>query len=787
MHLPAERPRTALFTVPPPPVLVGRVEEMTALLSKVRTARAAGRPVLVSAVHGMAGVGKTALARTVADRLAEEFPDARLEVELFGFTPGEEPREAADVLAELLSLAGFDAAQLPASLPGKSQLWRSWLAGRRVLLLLDNVRDADQVRPLLPGAASGCLTLITSRHELDALEDVARFSLDTLPVEDAIALLDHLSGRMPNPGEGHRAELARLCGRLPIALRAVGALLAEMADADLVEAMRSATRPLLNVPEGERAVAAAFAVSYHALDADAQRTLRACAWHPGPDFNACSLAALTEVAQPIAAVALAGLAKRSMLLRLRKGRYGFHDLFLGYALEYSRRHDARAAVAEGRERLYARLGAMVETAVAKVLGNASSPTPRYTGPMFDTPASARDWLASTAGELRRVALAALEAAAPVAFGLAEDVAAWLLMDDRADQAEELREKVALDAGRSGDRRHEARALTGLGKIARMRDERDRAEEFFRKAFELYLEIGDQVGRMDALWGLGDVALRRDEFDQAEQAFQQAYELGLSTGSRKAQGRAVTCLADVAAMRGESDRAAERYGQALTLYQEAGALGGQADALQGLADVAVERGELDEAVERYGRALALYEEIGDRNGQANSLWGLGDVALRRDEFDQAEQAFQRIYKLWSVTGNRRNQAGALQDLADVAVRRGELDQAVERYERASRLYAELGDRLGQADAICGLGDVAVTRDEYDRAAEAYRQARRLYEELGDRNGQADVSLGEARMADRRGDRDLACAAYARAGDIYRVIGLTDWVDHCAQERSRLGCA
>ncbi|MEV7012267.1 tetratricopeptide repeat protein [Streptosporangium sp. NPDC051022] len=747
VHLAAERPTTALFTVIPPPDLVGRDQEINALLAGVRGAREAGCPLVVTALQGMAGVGKTALARAVAARLTGEFPDARLEVDLYGFTPGEEPRDPADVLAELLSLAGFQAADLPVSLPGKSQLWRSWLAGRDVLLVLDNARDAAQVRPLLPGAASQCLVLITSRNELDDLDSATRVRLDTLPVADALTLLDRLSGRTVSADDELRGELARLCGYLPLALRPVGALLAEVSDAEVIEAMRSAARPLLHVPTGERAVAAAFNVSYFAANTAEQAMLRACAWHPGPDFDAYSLAALTECAPAVAALALAGLAKRSMLLRLPGRRYAFHDLFLGYTQERASHDDSDVTVADGHERLCAYLFTTVDLATDELLGRAETRGDSYPGPALGSPKQAHDWLTAATAELRNVAHFALASNLPSAVRLSRIVAWWLLMDNRPDQAYALRTETADHCHRGGDRLGQADAMIGLGDVAATRGEYGEASEAYRQARALYEEIGDRLGQAHAMRGLGGVAATWGEYGEASEA----------------------------------------YRQARALYEEIGDRLGQADAMIGLGGVARIRGEAAEAAEAYRQARALYEEIGDRLGQAHAMIGLGDVAATWGEYGEAAEAYRQARALYEEIGDRLGQAHAMRGLGGVARIRGEYGEAAEAYRQARALYEEIGDRFGQAHAMIGLGDVARMRGEYGEAAEAYRQARALCEEIGDRLGQANISLSEARMAESRGDSALACVAFARAGRIYGMIGLVYWENHCDQERSRLGCS
>ena len=249
----------------------------------------------IHAIGGMAGVGKTAFAVHAAHRLAGRFPGGQIFLPLHGHTPGQRPVDPADALASLLLAAGVPAAQVPAGLEARMALWRDRLAERQLLLVLDDAASSEQVRPLLPGAG-GSLVLVTSRRHLSALDDATAVSLDTLPPDQAAALLVRLAGRAGlSPADPAAGEITRLCGFLPLAIGMVARQLHHhpaWTAAGRAAELASARHRLELMTAENLSVAAAFNLSYADLTADQQRLFRRLGLHPGADIDGYAAAAL---------------------------------------------------------------------------------------------------------------------------------------------------------------------------------------------------------------------------------------------------------------------------------------------------------------------------------------------------------------------------------------------------------------------------------------------------------------------------------------------------------------
>jgi len=317
----------------------GRQQELEQL---AEATAGAGGVLSIHAIGGMAGVGKTAFVVHAAHRLADRFPGGQVFLPLHGHTPGQAPVDPADALASLLLTAGVPPAQIPPGVEARMALWRDRLAGRQLLLVLDDAASSEQVLPLLPGAG-GSLVLVTSRRHLSALDDATAISLDTLPAGEAAALLVRLAGRAGlSPDDSAVDQIARLCGYLPLAIGMVARQLhhhpAWTAAGRAAELTTARDRLELMAAENV-SVAAAFDLSYEDLTMDQQRLFRRLGLHPGPDIDAYAAAALDGTDLAAARRSLEALYDQYLLTEPAAGRYRLHDLIREHARALADRLD----------------------------------------------------------------------------------------------------------------------------------------------------------------------------------------------------------------------------------------------------------------------------------------------------------------------------------------------------------------------------------------------------------------------------------------------------------------
>jgi DNA-binding SARP family transcriptional activator len=634
------------------PGFTGRAQELRALSGLLRRP---GGPVLITAIGGTAGVGKTALAVHWARRVAAEFPDGQLYVNLRGFGPAD-PLPPAEALRAFLDALGVPAARIPATLDGRQALYRGLLDGRRMLIVLDNARDPAQVRPLVP-ATPTTMVLITSRSELAGLvaSDGARsLTLDVLSGTEAYQLI---AGRLGEPrlaAEPEAAdELIGLCARLPLALAITAARAVAhpgFSLAALAAELRDARGRLDALSTGEDAtdVRAVLSWSYQSLQPPAARMFRLLGLHPGPEITAAAAASLAGTPVPETRRLLRELTRCHLLAEPAAGRYAFHDLLRAYAAEQATALDSDddRQAATGRmldHYLHSARSADLQLNPLREPITRIPPPPRR-GVTPETMSSRPRALAWFQAE-HQVLLAAVSLAAETGF----DVHAWQLpwaMVDFLDIRGHWREWAATQrravaaATRSGDVAGQAAATRLLASACARLGDYGQARAHLADCLGLYQQLGDRSGEARAHQSLSWIAERQSAYADALGHSEQALGLFRVIGNRAGQAGALNSVGWCHALLGDPQQARRHCRQALSLHQELCDRHGEAHTWDSLGYAERQLGHLATAATCYQHALRLFRELGARYNEADTLVNIGDTRHASGNQAQARAAWQK---------------------------------------------------------------------------------------------------------------------------------------------------
>ncbi|QUQ63738.1 SARP family transcriptional regulator [Kutzneria sp. CA-103260] len=670
---------------------------------------AGGDAVVISTIAGTAGVGKTALALHWAHRVRHRFPDGQLYANLDGFAVGP-PLRPEQVLFQFLRALGVPAEQVPADLAEASGLYRTVLADRKVLVLLDNAASAEQVRPLLP-ASETCVALVTSRNRLDGLVVInaaRRISLDVLPAAEALDLLARILGRGRTDAEPEAtAELARTAAYLPLALRIAATSLSNHPGRPIVDylaELRGEGR--LDALELDETVAvrSTFALSYGALKPEAQWVFRLMGIAPGLDISAeamTAMAGMAATARP--RVLLDHLATTHLVDQPSYGRYSFHDLLRDYARETAMVTDSGMDRQAALDRLFLYYRRTAVAAVeslypgtVRLVRSTDLPDPVA----FDAPARALAWLNAE----RRNLVAAVEHAVRhgfwrAAWELADSLRFYLLKKSLRVEWRIVATAALTAAEADGDLRAIGAAHFSLGNLA---DDHDEAMGHYEVALRMYEEMNWLHGQAAVHSNLGGIEEDLGRLDAAVGHRGRAVDLARSAGLRQMASAALLNRALTNLMRNELDEVAKDAAESLELADRHEWNDGPGHALYALGLVASLRGRHDEArrlcqeaVDAFHRTQATSDEASSLAHLSFVLAGGGDheeaLAKARQAVTLAEQAHPRIQVL------------ALNALAEARTGLGE--DASDDHRRALDLAREIVARHEECRALIGLGEDA----------------------------------------------------------------------------------
>ncbi|HEX4061881.1 MAG TPA: BTAD domain-containing putative transcriptional regulator [Streptosporangiaceae bacterium] len=617
----------------------GRGEDVDRLCELVPDEAGDGGAVKIAAVTGAGGLGKTTLAVHVAHRLRPHFPDGQVYVNLLGASP--QPLAPGDVLARFLRELGVGGAQIPVDEAERAGLLRTRLTGRRILMLLDDARDAAQVRPLLPGSAS-CTVIVTTRNRLPDLPVTRLVDLNVLGGKEARALFTSIVGiGRANAEAAATDEVLTACAGLPLAIRIAGARLAARQSwtvAAMASRLHSEQRRLDELKAGDLAVRATFEVSFASLPRpvstdriDPARAFRLLGLWQGPAISLPAAAALFGQSDDNAADALEALVDAHLLESPAPDAYRFHDLLRVYAAERSQaepeqiRRDAVRRILTWYLHTAEAAARVISPNNTRVPLGAAEPEVRPLA--FASLEEALGWC-----EDERASLAAATGQASASgmhdIGWQLPAATGSFYYRRSHWADwEATHQIGLaSARRLCDRPGEARMLHNLG-MAYALQHRTQTITYFEQAVVIFREIGDREGAARAATGLATACFYLGHFRDALDASQRSLVLQREAGNRHGEGIALGDLGCACRELGLHDEAIVHHEQALAIFGELGDRDNESDSLSELASVYLRMGRVAEALDRLVESLAIRRDIGDRHGQALTLNLLGE-ALRR---------------------------------------------------------------------------------------------------------------------------------------------------------------
>jgi DNA-binding SARP family transcriptional activator/Flp pilus assembly protein TadD len=756
----------------------GELKQLDALLP-----RGDGGPsaILLTAIDGSGGVGKTALAVYWAQQIRDRFPDGQLYINLHGYSTIA-PLRPIDALARFLRALDVPAQKIPSDLDEAASLYRSLLADRRMLVLLDNAHTPHQVRPLLPGTP-GSLTLITSRDRLSGLvarDGMPRVNLDVLTAAESVTLLERIIGTDRVAAEPQAAAALAAAGAyLPLALRVTAAQLADhptrrLADhlAQLREGNRLAT---LEIDGDEDAsVRATFDLSYAALPAQAQRLFRVLGLAPGPDFTADTAATLLDTTPDHAGPLLDLLANAHLIQQHAPGRYTFHDLLRLYAKHRAEAEDPDPDRRRALRRLLDRY-LHISDAAARLLHPRMlrlPVPPRSTTmplPFTDNP-GALAWLDAERPNL-------IAAITHTADHGPHDIA-WLLADalrgdfyirrHTTDWFTAAQAAIAA-ADRYAGAHEQAVTRFSLGLAYVSVNDTDRAIDQYTQALNLARQAHWDTAESAFTNNLGVAYLTAERLDAAAECFTAGLVLARRLADTNAEANSLGNLALVHEELGQLETSLDYVHQALTLYRTLGSTAKQAIAHNNLGGGYRTLGRSSDALKHLTEAVRLHRQTGNRDGEGDAL---NNLALLHHDLGRHDEAlrYARAALVAAREGDdRQPQTEALSTLGAILLSQGNTQQAETHYHQALDLAHGIDFRCGEIAALLGLARLDQTRNHHDSALTHAQQALTLANTTGVPLGLGRTHETLASIHLARGDLDQATTHARQALDLHRTTG------------------
>ncbi|RFS84828.1 hypothetical protein D0T12_15010 [Actinomadura spongiicola] len=732
-------------------VFVNRLADQERL-DELITARRDGRDTGTVAylIAGTAGVGKTSLALHWAHRIRDEFPDGQLYVDLRGYDPGV-PVTPGQALERFLIALGVPASAVPNDVEAKSSLYRSILADRRTLVILDNAGTAAQVRPLIPGTGPS-LAIVTSRGRLSGLlvrDGAQRTILGTLTEDESVELLTKTTaGYRSGDDPADLAELARLCAHLPLALRIAAERAAArpgMPLSELIADLRDESSLWDALSTGDEddadAVRTVFAWSYRALPDNAARLFCLLGLHPGGEFGETAARALAGPEDDRVRTSLDVLVGAYLLENGGSGRYRFHDLLRAYAVDRARSEITQEEQLAAVERvcswyLHCAYQCVLSLAHDTTLLFTVEPSPDVPGPPFAGREQAARWYEEERTNLAGAVRAAtetgrLELAWKLAVVLERLYATYNHCQDWWDTS-----LVGLDAARALDHREaEAALCDGLGRLCRMTLQLDEAAHYHRRAIAIHRERGDRLSTVKVLNGLGWVDLFAHRPDQARAELEEA--LSIVEGLDHPRWSAIVrySLGYAFLQLDRPDDAHDLLTKSLATFRELNDRLYESMVLTGLSLLRRRRGEPSEALSAAAEAVTIAREMDNPLWEGTALLYLGKAQSAAGLPSEALVSTQRAAVIFRRDGDPSREAMALDGTGRAYRALGRPSEAADFHRRAAAVHRQVGDRWKRAKSLAHLADALTAAqraggDGGDEAAPLRREALELLDGFDD---------------------------------------------------------
>ena len=732
----------SLHQLPTPPAdFVGREKEITELLEKVRKGG-----VTISGMHGMGGVGKTALALILAEALSPAYADAQIYLDLKGVDL--EPLKPTDVMAHVIHSFHADA-KLPDDEVSLVSLYRTILHGQKCLLLMDNAKDAGQVEPLIP--PKSCLLIVTSRSHF-ILPGMDGLNLEALPEEDAIKLLLEIAPRIGKAAP----EIVDLCCRIPLALRVVASLMRERMDLTVEKILKRLKdeQKRLKVSDMERVLK----VSYELLTSESQKGLRSLAVLGG-SFDSGAAAAVWEMDEEAADKILGELIKTSLLeFDTKSERYGLHDLvrlFAGQQMDEKEAFVAYLRHAQYYCDVLSQADALYRKGSESILQGLT---------LFD-----REWANISAGQAwAKMQIDTDETSAKLAMKFPIIGSSCIYVRLHPKQQIEWLETSLVVAHKLGNLHDEGIALANLGNAYTNLGESKRAIEIYEFALLVARKIGNHHTEGNILGNLGTALISLGEYKRAIHFLKLSLVIVHEVGNRPNEINILGNLGFAHANLGEIRQAIEFYEQALAIAHEIGDRRGEGQTLGVLGNAYAALGEITRAIEFYRKHLTIAQEMADRRAEGSSLWALGIAYALLGETRQAIEFYENALIIEQEIGDRRCKGDILGNLGNAHNDLGEYKRAIEFYEQALEIEKEVGDRRGEGNTLGNLGSVYFNIGEIRLAIEFFEQAIVIKHEISDWAGECSTSWNLGVIYDQIGEFDKAANLMQIGADYERSI-------------------